>query len=102
MADDAILSKARDAVYGDRGRDYGTPMDNHTRTADLWSAWLRNRFRLAWNFAITAEDVCALNRLQKEARLVQTPGHIDSLVDLAGYAENQALIVAERQAHDHG
>ena len=81
---DQVLSRAREVVYGDRGRDYGRPSDNHGRTARLWGAYL--------GIAITPEQVCALNRLQKEARLLETPGHLDSLVDIAGYAENQAMM----------
>lgn len=81
---DRVLSRAREVVYGDRGRDYGSPADNHGRTARLWGAYL--------GVPITPEQVCALNRLQKEARLLETPGHLDSLVDIAGYAENQAMM----------
>jgi len=87
---ETILQEAQRVVDGARQQDYGHPKDNHGCTAAIWTAWLRRRTGLP--IELTAGDVCALNRLQKESRLANTPGHRDSLVDIAGYARNQEMI----------
>lgn len=76
-----LLDRAREIVSGPRRADYGTPIENHSRTAALWSAYLGRR--------ITPEQVCDLNVLQKLSRLAQTPGHQDSVVDVVGYMLNR-------------
>lgn len=75
----SILAEAAAAVDGDRQRDYGSPAENHGRTAALWSAYLQT--------SISAADVCALNILQKLSR-ERYRAKRDNLVDVAGYAEN--------------
>lgn len=75
----SILSEAQNIVDGDRQQTYGTPLENHTRTAELWSAYLGTK--------VTARDVCMMNILQKCSRDRFKP-HRDNLVDIAGYAEN--------------
>ncbi len=52
-----ILDKAATYVSGDRQKDYGHPLDNHQRTAALWSIWL--------DIDVSPEDVCMCNILQK-------------------------------------
>lgn len=74
-----ILDDASKAVVA-RGESYGTPADNHGRTAAMWSAYL--------GVKVTAFDVCMLNIMQKVSRARCDPGHRDNLVDVAGYAEN--------------
>lgn len=75
----SILSEAANIVDGDRQQTYGTPLENHTRTAKLWSAYL--------GIEITPRNVCMMNILQKVSRDRFKPGR-DHLVDIAGYAEN--------------
>jgi hypothetical protein len=75
----SILEEAAELVRGPRAAAYGTPAENHGRTAALWSAYLGT--------AISARDVCMLNVLQKLSRDRHSPGR-DNLVDVAGYAEN--------------
>lgn len=72
------LKLALDAVAKDRPATYGSPLENFDRTALLWSAHLGQ--------AITASDVAIMMVLLKVARLRATPGHVDSWVDIAGYA----------------
>lgn len=79
----SILTEAYDVVHGPRRESYGTPAENHGRTAALWSAYL--------GVPITARQVCMLNMLQKVSRDAHRPGH-DNLVDIAGYAENAFLV----------
>ncbi|MCR4340948.1 MAG: DUF6378 domain-containing protein [Gemmatimonadaceae bacterium] len=80
----SILDEAQRIVDGPRRSTYGTPADNHGRTAVLWSAYLHARGRPA---ALSAEDVCWLNVLQKLARELHGPNR-DSLVDVVGYVLN--------------
>lgn len=75
----SILAEAAAVVDGDRQRDYGSPAENHGRTAALWSAYLQT--------SISAADVCVLNILQKLSR-ERYCAKRDNLVDVAGYAEN--------------
>ncbi len=77
------LDLAKEAVHGDRRLDYGTPEQNHTRTAALWSAYL--------GVPVNAGDVCMLNILQKVSR-ERHARKMDNLTDIAGYAENAFLV----------
>lgn len=73
-----LLTYAAELIHGDRNESYDEPWLNFTRIADLWSAYL--------GAEIKPHDVAVLNVLQKVARLMHTPGHYDSWVDIAGYA----------------
>ena len=75
---EAVLAAALAAVNGERNQSYDEPEDNFGRTAQLWSAYL--------TVEVTAIDVAVLMVLLKVARLMHTPGHVDSWVDIAGYA----------------
>lgn len=73
-----ILNDALEATQGPRQAAYGHPSVNWGRTAKIASS-------------ITGLDLTPAQCVQvafamKLARLQQTPGHRDSLVDLAGYA----------------
>lgn len=89
----SILDEAKAAVEGARHKDYGHPSVNHGCTAAMVEAYLRRRYGGSVSF--DAIDVCAFNILQKISRLANSPSHHDSLVDIAGYAENWATIVED-------
>ena len=89
MTNPSILAEAEAIVHGDRQADYGTPLENHSRTAALWSAYLGH--------PVTARQVCMLNILQKISRDVHHSKR-DNLVDIAGYAENANLCEAAAEA----
>lgn len=74
---DLILAQAKDAVK-ERGEHYGKPADNFTIAAAFYEAHL--------NVPVSPFDVGALHILNKLARLNSDPTHIDSWVDIAGYA----------------
>jgi hypothetical protein len=80
-----ILEEAASIVSGARNADYGTPLDNHQRTADLWSAYL--------GVTVSPRMVCMMNVLQKVSRDAHAPKR-DNLVDIAGYARNAELCKA--------
>ena len=67
-----------------RGRDYGDPLPNHQRIAGFWS--------VVFGHPVTPLQVIQCMRLVKESRLIETPGHRDSLVDICGYADCQDVV----------
>lgn len=80
--------RAAKLVTGDRQASYGHPYPNHKRIADFWNARLGEILLRP----LEPHEVAACMRLVKEARLMQTPGHADSLDDIAGYADVEYLI----------
>ena len=72
-----LLQKTADVVK-DRGQDYGSILDNHTRISRLWSVLL--------NTEVTPEQVALCMIAVKQARLMETPNHEDSIQDILGYA----------------
>ena len=79
-----VLTSALDAVDV-RGRSYGTPESNFARIAAFWKRYLANR-GAGPDAPIDEADVSAMMVLMKVARLQQSPEHLDSWVDIAGYA----------------
>lgn len=73
-----ILDEAKRLSAADRQDIYGDPLVNHTRIADLWSVYLEQE--------ISPSQVALCLCLVKIARLMQTPDHLDSHIDLAAYA----------------
>lgn len=80
-----VLEEANAAVYGPRQQAYGHPRENFARTARLWAAYL--------DIPVTAMDVAQMMVLLKIARLMETPSHRDSWVDMAGYAATGARVM---------
>jgi hypothetical protein len=72
-----LLSRAQKIVE-ERGQDYGEVRENHQRIADIWSVILGT--------TVEPEQVALCMAGTKIARLIQTPTHTDSWLDLAGYA----------------
>ena len=61
-----------------RAKDYGDAYLNHKRIAELWSPILDKD--------ITVEQVYACMIAVKLSRLIETPDHEDSWIDICGYA----------------
>jgi hypothetical protein len=80
-----ILDTAKELTHGDRNKNYGDPLTNHTRIAGLWSVWLQTE--------ITPAQAAMCLALVKVARLIETPDHADSPIDLAAYASIYGEIV---------
>ena len=72
-----LLQKTADVVK-QRGESYGSMLDNHTRIAKLWSVLLDTE--------VTPEQVALCMIAVKQARLMETPNHTDSVQDILGYA----------------
>lgn len=69
--------KAAAKTVEKRGESYGDVRENHQRIASLWSVVLGQD--------ISPEQVVLCMTCVKVARLIQTPDHEDSWVDIAGY-----------------
>lgn len=79
----SILEEAERCVCGQREQDYGGPEDSFQRIADLWNAYCGFDDGLG-KFSVV--DVAVMMGLLKVARIASNPQHMDSWVDLAGYA----------------
>ncbi len=73
-----ILEHAHRLVSEDRAESYGDAKPSHERIASMWSAML--------GVKISAYDVALCMIALKLVRAQINPQHIDSLIDLAGYA----------------
>ena len=73
-----FLSKANVLVEGDRQKDYGDKLHNHSNIAKLWSAYL--------DIEITAHDVAILMALLKVARTKLGQVSDDTYVDMSAYS----------------
>lgn len=80
--------RAAELVSGPRQKAYGHPHPNHDRIAAFWNVRLRDKL----SAPLEPHEVAACMRLVKEARLMETRGHRDSLDDIAGYADVEFLI----------
>lgn len=87
--DETILQEAQRLVHGNRGADYGHPIEDYTRTGRIWGAILGIG-------DIDPRIACLMMAGVKISREVNKHKR-DNLTDLAGYAEC-ASMVAERQA----
>lgn len=83
-APESILMEAERIVNGARRGSYGTPENNFGRIAALWTAYLNGKPN--GPLPITPQDTALMMIGMKMARLIETPRHRDSIVDIAGYA----------------
>lgn len=88
MKREDCLNDALTQVTGQRTQDYGTPENNFQTIADLWSVYIDAKYTTPGQGApsLDATDVALMMVLLKTARLITTPTHADSWVDLGGYA----------------
>lgn len=78
MKKEDVLAKAAELISNDRLKHYGTPNENFNRIANIWSE--------IFKAPVTAAQVALCMAIVKVTRLIQTPDHEDSWIDLAGYA----------------
>ena len=86
-----ILEAARICVCGDREQDYGSPEDNFSIIAELWSGYIGTM--------ICPKDVAMMMALLKIAR-IKKGDKADSFIDLAGYAACAGEIAAKSEKGD--
>lgn len=82
-----ILAEAQRLTLADRNKNYGKPIVNHTRIADLWSVYLSKE--------VTPSQVAICMALVKIARLMETDDHLDSFCDAAAYLAIAGEIASE-------
>ena len=85
---ETILQEAQRLVHGDRGKDYGHPIEDYTRTGRIWGAILGIG-------DIDPRICCLMMGGVKMSREVNKHKR-DNLTDLAGYAEC-ADMIAQKQ-----
>ena len=73
-----MMLKQAAAVVGNRRETYGEPMPSMTAIAKRWSITLGH--------PITPSQVALCLIDLKLARLAHDPQHLDSMIDIAGYA----------------
>lgn len=82
-----ILDNAKACVCQDRNREYGEPEDGFKLIAALWEPVIREIcVSPGADVSVAPDTVALLMALLKVARAAQNPAHLDSWVDLAGYA----------------
>lgn len=84
---ETVLQEAQRLVYGDRNADYGHPLDDFSRTAQIWSAILGS--------PVTAEQVGLCMIGVKLSRQCNHPKR-DNMTDAAGYAGTVQMVIEER------
>lgn len=87
MLRDDVLREAGRLINHDRADVYGSARDNFSVIADLWGAYL--------GCELGSHQVAVMMVLVKVARLVPTPTHVDSWVDMVGYAALGGEIATE-------
>jgi hypothetical protein len=73
-----ILFEASRLVAGDREKDYGDKVKNHTNIAKLWSAYLDTE--------VSAHDVAIMMALLKMARTKLGDVSKDTYIDMSAYS----------------
>ena len=88
-----ILDLAAQAVLTDRNTSYGEPEDNFRTISRFWSVYL--------GVELCPQDVAAMMVMLKIARIRVNPGHIDSMVDIAGYAACMGELINKTNDESH-
>lgn len=73
-----FLKVVEQTLEGDREVDYGDASKNFARIARMWE--------VIFGHQVTLEQVHLAMIAVKMSRLVNSPGHQDSWIDIAGYA----------------
>lgn len=89
----SVLEEAGRVVEGPRQGDYGHPYESFRRIANLWTAFLDTDLKKP----LTEDDVAQMMMLLKQSRLKNTPGHRDSMVDIAGWLRGLEMVHEERE-----
>jgi len=77
-----MLLETIELVSQNRNIDYGEPVQNMARTAEILAAYMGDRT----GRSLEAQDVAVFGIILKLGRLAENPLHKDSVLDIAGYA----------------
>ena len=80
----AAFDQAAESVTHDREHSYGSPRQSFARIAQMWTAIL--------DVDVTPHDVALCMAALKLSRLCTDNDHMDSWVDLVGYARCGVLL----------
>ena len=83
------LLDACKVALNSRGQHYGKVLENHSRIAKIWSLIIGSE--------VTEEQVALMMVGLKVARLIETPDHQDSILDIAGYAAVMSECIEEKK-----
>ncbi len=78
-----LLLRAIAKVAGPRQAEYGDKYDNFGDIGAFWTIYLR--LKLKEGEKLTRQDVALMQDLTKTARMMKSPGHVDSRDDKVGY-----------------
>jgi hypothetical protein len=92
---ESILEEAQRLTHGDRAAAYGTPLDDYSKTAALWTVILSGAGVLKEGASVAPETAALCMIAVKLSRLLHAPKR-DSAVDIAGYAWVYQEIVDEK------
>ena len=76
-----VLERAISLIHGQRAKDYGDAQASFQRMANLINPIVRNA-----DGNLSASDMAIVMIQVKIARLQESPDHVDSWTDIAGYA----------------
>lgn len=93
LPEESILTEAARLTANDRQEAYGPPFTDFSKTVGMWNALFAKKLTAD----LTPYDFCLAMMAIKMSRLEATPGHRDSLVDIAGYANCYSMMT-----HDDG
>lgn len=85
----AQFDEAAESIGHDRVKDYGDPRTSFSRIALMWSAIAGTD--------ISAQQVAHMMMALKISRLQSNPNHLDSYVDIVGYA--RCAVLCGHQCH---
>jgi len=85
-----ILQEAEYLIYGEKNKTYRHPNENFKNIKNLWNSYfiaINQRNAISHNTTDIQEiDVAAMMVLMKIARIATNINHLESWVDVAGYA----------------
>lgn len=84
---ESVTAEADRLVSGDRGADYGRPIDDFSKTAVLWGVIL--------GVEVTPEQVALCMAMVKVSRQLNKHKR-DNLVDLCGYTKCLDMVIEDR------
>ncbi len=97
--EETILDEAARLTSKDRQAIYGKPSLDFSRTAGMLTSLLSSKLKDGEK--ITSLDIPLIMVCVKLSRLVQSPEHRDSLVDICGYANTYKMVLEERATDHH-
>lgn len=80
-------------ILQDREEQYGSPVDSFRDIADIWGDYLQ--------YPMNQNDVITLLIMMKLVRAKNNPEHIDSWIDIAGYAAICGGLYSKNQDISH-